>query len=331
MRKNISRATFALALGWLMGCNQTARPQFPAVPSVDYTNQVKYELGGSTTGKTLGSKYSPNLKYGQQAVQAPAPSTMPAFAQNPTAQDEARLLFAAQQKPIAQPDGGPMANLDSNYETNMGSQQVTPVSSYPGDYNGPLSLGDPGVSASLWRDSSGTPDFFRDTRAWQPMDLITIIISESAEGKKEADTEIKSKSTIDLAIQNLLGYQDNITESNPDIDLEHAIQASSQNNFKGEGETNRKDDLKGTLSAMVVEVLPSGILRIEGTKIISVNYEEQVMVLSGLVRPRDISAINEIQSSRIANMRIDYYGSGQVGAAQKEGWLGHIIRKVWPF
>ena len=82
---------------------------------------------------------------------------------------------------------------------------------------------------------------------------------------------------------------------------------------------------------MVAEVLPSGILRIEGQKIISVNSEEQVMVISGLVRPRDINSANEVDSSKIANMRIDYYGKGIVGEAQVGGWLGRLMRLIWPF
>ena len=82
---------------------------------------------------------------------------------------------------------------------------------------------------------------------------------------------------------------------------------------------------------MVAEVLPSGILRVEGEKIISVNNEEQVMVLSGLVRPRDISSDNEVLSSKIAQMRVDYYGKGTVGEAQYGGWLGRILRILWPF
>jgi flagellar L-ring protein precursor FlgH len=82
---------------------------------------------------------------------------------------------------------------------------------------------------------------------------------------------------------------------------------------------------------MVAEVLPSGVLRIEGQKIISVNNEEQVMVISGLVRPRDINSENQIDSSRLANMRIDYYGSGIVGEAQRGAWLSRLMRTLWPF
>ena len=85
------------------------------------------------------------------------------------------------------------------------------------------------------------------------------------------------------------------------------------------------------MSAVVAEVLPSGLLRIEGEKIISVNNEEQVMVITGLVRPRDITSDNEVQSTKIAQVRVDYYGKGTVGEAQYGGWFARLLRIIWPF
>ena len=81
---------------------------------------------------------------------------------------------------------------------------------------------------------------------------------------------------------------------------------------------------------MVVEVLPSGILRIEGEKIVAVNNEDEVMVISGLVRPEDVTSANEVRSSKVANMRIDYFGQGTVGDAQNGGWFSRILRRFWP-
>ncbi|MBN8549592.1 MAG: flagellar basal body L-ring protein FlgH [Deltaproteobacteria bacterium] len=204
------------------------------------------------------------------------------------------------------------------------------------EYVGPLTLGNPGVTASLWQESRSNSDLFHDSRAWQPMDLITIIVSENSEGANNANTEVKSKSTVQAAIENLLGAEQNIVNEGEKITsgvpvTTSLVNASTQNDFKGEGKTNRKGTLKGRISAMVVEVLPSGVLRIEGEKIVSVNSEQQIMVISGLVRPRDVTSENEVDSARIAQLRVDYYGEGTVGEAQVGGWLGRIMRKIWPF
>lgn len=199
------------------------------------------------------------------------------------------------------------------------------------DYRGPLALGDPGLSASLWRETRSGNNLYRDHRAFQAMDLLTIIVTESSEGNTDADTEIKSKSSVFASIADFLGVMQSIQDDNPNVNPDQLIKAETQNDFKGEGETNRRGSLSARISAMVVEVLPSGILRVEGEKIVSVNNEEQVMVISGLVRPYDLNWNNEVDSSRVANMRIDFYGKGTVGEAQYGGWMSRLMRTLWPF
>ncbi len=120
-------------------------------------------------------------------------------------------------------------------------------------------------------------------------------------------------------------------ESNPGIDTSTLVNTNVQNEFTGEGETTREGSLEARIAAIVVEVLPNGVLRVEGEKILAVNNEEQVMVISGLVRVRDLGSNNEVVSSKIANLRIDYFGKGVVGESQYAGWLGRVISSIWPF
>lgn len=227
------------------------------------------------------------------------------------------------------PDGTvtnmPPSSNDTSYTVQPSSDPQTR------DYIGPLPLGDPGTTASLWRESRGPNEYFRDDRAWQAMDLLTIVVTEKSQATKEADTEVKSKSDVSAAISALLGLEKQVKAANPDVNPDNLVSATTKNDFKGEGDTSRKGSLTARISAMVVEVLPSGILRIEGEKIISVNSEEETMVISGLVRTQDITSNNEVDSAKIANMRIDYYGTGTVGDAQHGGWLGRAMKRFWPF
>jgi flagellar L-ring protein precursor FlgH len=163
------------------------------------------------------------------------------------------------------------------------------------------------------------------------MDLVTVLVTEITEGRKQADTRVNSQSTITAAISAFLGLEKAIPGSNPEVDPTALLDASTATQVEGRGETLRRGQLKGTISCMVQEVLPSGILRIQGEKIISVNDEEQIMVMSGLVRPRDVNSRNEVDSGKIANMRIDYYGKGTIGVIQTPGWLMKIVMNIWPF
>ena len=212
------------------------------------------------------------------------------------------------------------------------SRVVRSSSQIPPKYPGRLEAGDPGTSASLYREDRLNNDLYRDFRAFQPMDLITIVVTERSLGRQFAITEVKSKSEFLAGIQNFFGLENRPADQwDYPPDMSSLISANTKNDFKGEGNTNRQAELTGRISAVVVEVLPSGLLRIEGEKILAVNNEEQVMVLSGLVRQRDITSINEVNSSQIAQMRIDYYGKGTVGEAQYGGWFARAMRILWPF
>ncbi len=198
-------------------------------------------------------------------------------------------------------------------------------------YSGPLALGDPGVTSSLWRESRAGNEVFRDFRAWQPLDLVTIVVTEQSLGQQLANTEVKAKSEYLAAIENFFGLEQQTQNWTNPPDLTSLIQAQTKNDFRGEGRTLRQAQLNARISAVVAEVLPSGLLRIEGEKIISVNNEEQVLIISGLVRQRDINSNNEVNASQIAQVRIDYYGKGTVGEAQYGGWLSRLLRILWPF
>lgn len=198
-------------------------------------------------------------------------------------------------------------------------------------YRSALALGNPGAGASLFQEGRATNDLFHDHRAFQVMDLVTITVAENTEGSKAADTKLDSTSTVQAAISKFFGLEQDAAKKNPGFDPTALLNASASKEFEGTGQTTRRGRLKGTISAMVAEVLPSGILRVAGEKIISVNGEEQVMILSGLVRPRDVTSDNQIDSSKIANIRIDYFGKGDIGDMQRPGWLGRVLHKVWPF
>lgn len=185
---------------------------------------------------------------------------------------------------------------------------------------------------SLWPDEGQGASLFRDIRALQPMDVLTIIINESSEGNKKADTNTESKFTLKAAISKLFGIETKkFAANNTALDPTDLINASTEDKFEGTGETTRSGSLKARISALVIEVLPNGILRVEGTKIVSVNSEEEVMVISGLVRPRDVDASNQVDSSRVANMRIDFYGKGVVADHQEPGWGERLFQALWPF
>lgn len=310
----LSLIGFLLVLG---GCISSGE-RILRVPAVEYADRVRK---ANAPGRQAGS------------VQGPV--GLDASLHTISDKDRASLHLVSQD-PSADPTLGDVAPAGKDIVTNLnpadGGYTVQP-STMPQsrDYNGPLSLGDPGISASLWKESRAGNMLFRDYRAWQPLDLITIVITERAEGNRKAETDIKLDSSVQAGITHLFGWENTDKENKKWLDLKNMITANAAHDVSGEGETKRKGSLKATISAMVVEVLPSGILRIEGEKILAVNNDDEVMIISGLVRPEDVNSNNEVDSGKVANMRIDYTGTGSVSDAQTGGWLGNLVRRYWPF
>ncbi|MBP7518749.1 MAG: flagellar basal body L-ring protein FlgH, partial [Desulfobulbus sp.] len=84
-------------------------------------------------------------------------------------------------------------------------------------------------------------------------------------------------------------------------------------------------------TTQVVEVYPNGNLKIRGGKSVTVNNENQIIYLTGIVRPYDVTADNTVDSGNILNAQIAYTGKGAISDKQKPGWLMRIFDTNWPF
>ncbi|NTV49466.1 MAG: flagellar basal body L-ring protein FlgH [Geobacteraceae bacterium] len=183
-------------------------------------------------------------------------------------------------------------------------------------------------NGSIWQSSS--VNLTDDLKARQRGDIITIIISETASASKEAKTGTSRDSSVGAGIPNLMGLEKSILKSNFN-DLANIIKANANSSFKGSGSTTRQENLKATITARVVDVMPNGNLNIEGRRNIKVNEEDQIIILEGTVRSRDISPDNTVNSIYVADARISYSGRGIISDNQSPGWLMNIFNRIWPF
>jgi flagellar L-ring protein precursor FlgH len=179
---------------------------------------------------------------------------------------------------------------------------------------------------SIWPGATGNNMLFMDRKARYVNDVVTIVISETAEGENNAKLESNRTSTTTAGIAGIYQF-------NPDKTIlsKYELGGSSTNDMEGEGKTKRDGVLKGRITARVTQVLDNGNLMIEGRRLITVNAEDQYMVLTGIIRPEDITSDNLILSQYIADARIAYTGRGVVDDKMRPGWLTRIIDWAWPF
>jgi flagellar L-ring protein precursor FlgH len=191
----------------------------------------------------------------------------------------------------------------------------------------------PTAPGSLWPGETSRNTLFQDLRARYVGDIVTINVSEKTSAVKEATTSTARKSDVDVGITKVFGLPLDLGMSNflgrgnsfsPEV--ESAYDAS----FDGSGKTERSGELSAVISARVVNVLPNGNLVIEGKKDTIVNNELQYLIISGIIRPEDITDNNTVSSTLISDARIEYSGKGVVADEQNVGWLRRIIDNIWP-
>lgn len=193
-------------------------------------------------------------------------------------------------------------------------------------------LKQPGTSystGSIWQAAS--IPLTEDGKARRLGDIVTIVITENASASKQATTATGRSSQISAGIPNMLGLEGSKILTSNFADLSNLINASASSSFDGSGSTTRKESLNATITAKVVDVLPNSNLRIEGRRNVQVNNEDQIVTVRGIVRQRDITAENTINSIFVADAQITYSGEGIISDRQKPGWLMNVIDKLWPF
>jgi flagellar L-ring protein precursor FlgH len=200
----------------------------------------------------------------------------------------------------------------------------------------------PAELGSLWHTGQGS--LFTDHRARMVGDIVTIKITEEAKASKSAKTGLNKKNEVKLEAPSLFGLEaaanarkSRVAADNAAgaaaiaLDLSSILSAAAEKKFTGDGSTERTGNLEATITAVVTQVLPSGNLLIEGRRRINLNEENQYLLLTGIIRPEDITPNNEIASSMIADASISYYGVGAVGDQQRQGWFTTLLDKAWPF
>lgn len=169
--------------------------------------------------------------------------------------------------------------------------------------------------------------FFEDIRARRVGDVINVILDERTDATKTATTSANKGTTIGLPSPTLFGGK--ATARGRDI-LSNDISASSQ--FAGTADSSQSNRLNGSVAVVVDKVLTNGNLWIRGEKRLTLNQGSEVVQVSGLIRPVDITPQNTILSNQIADASITYGGSGLLADSNRAGWLTRVFTSpLWPF
>lgn len=184
---------------------------------------------------------------------------------------------------------------------------------------------------TIWPGETAMNSLFIDRRARRINDIVTIVVSESAEGGNNATTDTGRETSTAAGVTSLLGIEQSILKRNLNMGSSIEVGGTSSNSMKGAGKTTRDGNLTATISAKVVSILDNGNFAIEGRRQVTINAEDQYLIITGIIRPDDITSSNTILSQYIADAKIIYTGKGVVDDKMRPGWLTRIADWVWPF
>jgi flagellar L-ring protein precursor FlgH len=182
------------------------------------------------------------------------------------------------------------------------------------------------LPGAIWSTSSRLNDLARDVRASQINDVVTVLVSEStnavATGASATDRAVSANSSI----TQLAGVK------SPTGGLANLLGMTGDQKLTGTGSTSRTNTLTDTLTARIVKVMPGGLLVIEGEKGIVVNAEHQTIRVRGVIRTPDISTLNTVMSTQVADLEIQVDGKGIVAdAIRRPNILYRVLLGLLPF
>jgi flagellar L-ring protein precursor FlgH len=184
---------------------------------------------------------------------------------------------------------------------------------------------------SLWVDDGALGQMFINAKARRIGDILTIKIMEVSSASNQATTKTGRSSSLDAGLEKFFNLEERFPSTSPFFNPFGAVKGAFDSNFDGSGSTARSNALNAYITVRIIDILPNGNLVIQGNREVRVNHENQIITLTGLVRPRDISADNVVQSTYLADARISYSGSGIINERQRPGWLTRVMGKIWPF
>jgi flagellar L-ring protein precursor FlgH len=167
-------------------------------------------------------------------------------------------------------------------------------------------------------------NIYSDSKAHRVGDIISVILSEKTQAKKNAKTELKKENETNLdAVTGFGGVPVTVNGQS----LQFGI--SQDSSFKGDSKADQGNSLSGNISVHVLRVLPNGNLMIRGEKWLTLNNGDEYIRLTGVIRSKDISSNNTIVSNKVANARIQYAGTGSFADANEQGWLVKFFNSTW--
>ncbi len=187
----------------------------------------------------------------------------------------------------------------------------------------------PSGANSLWRP--GARAFFKDQRATEVGDILTVSVNINESGNLKNQTQVSTASVEAAGVPSMLGFEKSIGKVFAGANASSLVDFNSSSGMNGNGTMQRQEQVVINLAAVVTQKLPNGNLVIAGKQELRVNGDMRELSVQGIIRVEDISSLNTITSDKIAEARITYGGRGTLADVQAPRYGQQIFDLIAPF
>jgi len=179
------------------------------------------------------------------------------------------------------------------------------------------------ASGAIYQTVQARP-LFEDRRARRIGDTITINLVERNTAQKSANANATRNGNMTagigpvakLPLRGLSGLE---------------LEAEAESDFNGKGAAAANNVFNGTITVTVIDVYPNGNLLVSGEKMVAINQGNEFIRFSGVINPNNVTTANTVQSTQVADARIEYRGSGFIDESNTMGWLQRFFVAIMPF
>ncbi len=192
---------------------------------------------------------------------------------------------------------------------------------------------EPPKNGSLYQEYQGL-SLFGNTNNHRVGDIITVMLDERTVSQKSSGVAIDKESDVDLRENGNNTFFGRDTDKDLPVvgNASVPLNASQSRAFAGDASADQSNSLEGNISVTITEILANGNLIVKGEKWLTLNRGDEYIRISGMIRKEDVTLQNTVSSTKLANARISYSGTGDLANSQKMGWLGKFFNSIlWPF
>lgn len=184
---------------------------------------------------------------------------------------------------------------------------------------------------SLWqRRDNRMGDLFSDVKARRAGDLLVITIDQQSDVENLDQRTMRKQNSSTAEGTGTYGVGGGLGSAAGNLNFDSETAGNRQ--FNGNTQFRSEREFSDRFTVQVIDTLPNGNLLVSGKRNMSLEGDNRILVLSGIVRNVDVTNANSVSSRLVSNLTISYESATKDSEHRflNQSWLGRKVNSIWP-